>query len=66
MFHAKDFRLPESYTDISDTRIGNLRLASQTQSNAPSLQKMIEIGIRFEKDIFDKSQNKVRIGSCLR
>ena len=66
MFHFKDFRLPKSYTDISNTRIGNLRLASQTQSNAPSLQKMIEIGIRFEKDIFDKSQNKVRVGICLR
>ncbi|KAH7360495.1 hypothetical protein BKA65DRAFT_577250, partial [Rhexocercosporidium sp. MPI-PUGE-AT-0058] len=38
--------------------IGNLRLASQSQSNSPSLQRMIEIGMRFEKDIFDKSQNK--------
>lgn len=38
--------------------IGNLRLASQNQPNPPPLQKMIEIGLKFEKDIFDKSVDK--------
>lgn len=38
--------------------IGNLRLASQNQPNPPSLNRMIEIGIKFEKDIFEKSPNK--------
>ncbi|KAL2074468.1 hypothetical protein VTL71DRAFT_8246 [Oculimacula yallundae] len=38
--------------------IGNLRLASQTQPNPPNMQRMIDVGMKFEKDIFDKSQNK--------
>ncbi|KAH8658773.1 hypothetical protein BGZ60DRAFT_126893 [Tricladium varicosporioides] len=38
--------------------IGNLRLASQNQPNSPGLNKMIEIGIKFEKEIFDKSPDK--------
>jgi hypothetical protein len=47
-------------TDVILVRIGNLRLASQNQPNPPSLNKMIDIGIRFEKEIFEKSPNKVR------
>jgi hypothetical protein len=46
--------------DVTLVRIGNLRLASQNQPNPPSLNKMIDIGIRFEKEIFEKSPNKVR------
>ncbi|KAF4625361.1 hypothetical protein G7Y89_g12805 [Cudoniella acicularis] len=38
--------------------IGNLRLASQNQPNSPGLNRMIEIGIKFEKEIFDKSPDK--------
>lgn len=40
--------------------IGNLRLASQHQPNPPNLQKMIEIALRFEKELFDTMPNKVR------
>lgn len=39
--------------------IGNLRLASQHQPNPPNLQKMIEIALRFEKELFDTMLNKV-------
>ncbi|KAG9233983.1 hypothetical protein BJ875DRAFT_484605 [Amylocarpus encephaloides] len=39
--------------------IGNLRLASQIQPIPPGLPKMVEIGIKFEKEIFDKSLDKV-------
>jgi AAA+ ATPase superfamily predicted ATPase len=49
-------------TDVILVRIGNLRLASQNQPNPPNLNRMIEIGIRFEKEIFEKSPNKVRRG----
>ncbi|CAG8950661.1 hypothetical protein HYFRA_00002871 [Hymenoscyphus fraxineus] len=38
--------------------IGNLRLASQNQTNAPQLNKMIEIGIKFEKEIYENSNDK--------
>ncbi|RDL40555.1 uncharacterized protein BP5553_00534 [Venustampulla echinocandica] len=38
--------------------IANLRLASATQPNPPGLNKMMEIGIKFEKEIFDKSMDK--------
>lgn len=46
-------------TNIFLLSIGNLRLASQHQPNPPTLNKMIEIGIKFEKDIFEKSPDKV-------
>ncbi len=39
--------------------IGNLRLASQHSANPPSLPRMVEIGIQFEKSTFDKAPNKV-------
>ncbi|TVY57675.1 hypothetical protein LCER1_G004184 [Lachnellula cervina] len=38
--------------------IGSLRLASQNTQNPPGLNKMIEIGIKFEKDIFQQSPDK--------
>ncbi|KAG0646689.1 hypothetical protein D0Z07_6279 [Hyphodiscus hymeniophilus] len=38
--------------------IGNLRLASQHQPNPPTLNKMIDIGLKFERDIFDRSVDK--------
>lgn len=38
--------------------IGNLRLASQNTQAPPGLNKMIEIGIKFEKEIFEKSPDK--------
>ncbi|KAH8815602.1 hypothetical protein F5884DRAFT_183886 [Xylogone sp. PMI_703] len=38
--------------------IGNLRLASQHQANPPPMSKMMEIGLKFEKDIFEKSVDK--------
>ncbi|RQM07203.1 hypothetical protein DH86_00000897, partial [Scytalidium sp. 3C] len=41
--------------------IGNLRLASQHQVNPPPMSKMMEIGLKFEKDIFEKSVDKVRL-----
>ncbi|KUJ20910.1 uncharacterized protein LY89DRAFT_418839 [Mollisia scopiformis] len=50
--------LPNERMGLIFNIIGNLRLASQHQPNPPTLQRMIEIGIRFEKDIFEKSPNK--------
>ncbi|TVY76139.1 hypothetical protein LSUE1_G007102 [Lachnellula suecica] len=38
--------------------IGNLRLASQNTPTPPGLNKMIEIGIKFEKEIFHSSPDK--------
>jgi hypothetical protein len=40
-------------------RIGNLRLASQHQHTPPTLVRMAEIGVKYEKEIFDKSPDKV-------
>ena len=39
--------------------VGHLRLASTSQVAQPSVQKMIEIGVKFEKDVFEKSPDKV-------
>ncbi|KAH6720050.1 hypothetical protein BKA61DRAFT_228493 [Leptodontidium sp. MPI-SDFR-AT-0119] len=50
--------MPNERMGLIFNLIGNLRLASQNQSSSPGLQRMIELGMRFEKDIFDKSQNK--------
>lgn len=50
--------LPNERMGLILNIIGNLRLASQHQPNPPPLQRMIEIGIRFEKEIFEKSLNK--------
>jgi hypothetical protein len=52
------------WTDVILVRIGNLRLASQSQPNPPDLNRMIQIGIRFEKEIFEKSPNKVCSEEC--
>ncbi|TVY35968.1 hypothetical protein LSUB1_G007338 [Lachnellula subtilissima] len=38
--------------------IGNLRLASQNTPTPPGLNEMIEIGIKFEKEIFQQSPDK--------
>ncbi|CZR51268.1 uncharacterized protein PAC_01143 [Phialocephala subalpina] len=43
---------------LTFNKIGNLRLAHQYSPDPPTLQRMIEIGVRFEKDIFEKSPNK--------
>jgi len=39
--------------------IANLRLASQTQANPPDIHKMVQIAIRFEGEIFEKSADRV-------
>lgn len=46
-----------------DISLGSIRLASASQPNPPNLHKMVELAIRFERDIFEKSQDKVRDGN---
>ncbi|TVY39160.1 hypothetical protein LOCC1_G005571 [Lachnellula occidentalis] len=50
--------------------LGNLRLASQNTQNPPGLNKMIEIGIKFEKEIFqaspDQASYKAQVDAKLR
>ncbi|CZS93375.1 hypothetical protein WAI453_000975 [Rhynchosporium graminicola] len=50
--------LPNERMGLIFNVIGNLRLASQNQPNPTNLSRMIEIAMKFEKDLFDKCQNK--------
>ncbi|KAM3067917.1 hypothetical protein ACMFMG_011399 [Clarireedia jacksonii] len=41
--------------------IGNLRLIAQAQTNPQTLQKYIEMAVGYEKELFEKSSDKVYI-----
>ncbi|KAI6712766.1 hypothetical protein JHW43_004733 [Diplocarpon mali] len=53
--------LPNERVGLIFNIIGNLRLLSQNGASSSNVPRMIEIGVRFEKEIFEKSQNKVRM-----
>jgi hypothetical protein len=44
---------------MNHSSIDNLRLASQNTQTFPGVNKMIEIGIKFEKELFHASPDKV-------
>ncbi|KAE8445745.1 hypothetical protein EG329_012924 [Mollisiaceae sp. DMI_Dod_QoI] len=50
--------LPNERMGLIFNIIENIRLASRHQPNAPTIHRMTEMGIGFEKDIFEKSPNK--------